>query len=58
MLNSHDKKENDCRMLGHTLTFHYCRSAKEGLPCSKIFNCWFEIFPVQQFISNNYSAEE
>ena len=45
-------------MLGHVLTFHYCRTMKEGLPCGRILDCWFEVMPVQQFIEKNYSEEE
>lgn len=47
-----------CRMLGHKVPFAYCRSLKEGLPCSKILDCWFEVLPVEQFVSEHYSPEE
>jgi len=45
-------------MLGHFLTFSYCRSNNNGFPCSKVLDCWFQHFPVQEFIMNNYSTEE
>lgn len=45
-------------MLGHTLGFKYCRIMHEGLPCHNILNCWFERFPVQEYIKENYSVEE
>lgn len=45
-------------MLGHFLTFDYCRSVTKGLPCSKVLDCWFQHFPVQKYISENYSEEE
>ncbi len=44
-------------MLGHTLGFGYCRIMHEGLPCHNILNCWFERFPVQSFLEENYSRE-
>jgi hypothetical protein len=47
-----------CRMLGHKVPFSYCRSLKEGLPCSKILDCWFEVLPIEQFVSEHYSSEE
>jgi len=45
-------------MLGHFLTFDYCRASNEGLPCSKVLDCWFQHFAIQEFMENNYSAEE
>ncbi|MCF8056167.1 MAG: hypothetical protein K9K37_05970 [Desulfocapsa sp.] len=58
MKDKFDKQEGYCKMLGHFLTFDYCRSMNKGLPCSKVLDCWFQIFPVQEFITNNFSAEE
>ncbi|MCB2181533.1 MAG: hypothetical protein KQH63_05880 [Desulfobulbaceae bacterium] len=58
MKKKYDKREGYCRMLGHFLPFHYCRTMKEGLPCGKILDCWFEMIPIQQFIAENYSKEE
>ncbi len=45
-------------MLGHFLPFNYCRTMNEGLPCTKILDCWFEMIPIQQFIAEHYSEEE
>lgn len=58
MIDENDKQEGYCKMLGHFLTFDYCRSANEKLPCSKVLDCWFQQFPVEKFIKENYSAEE
>ena len=58
MIKKHDKRENYCRMLGHVLPFKYCRTMKEGLPCGRILDCWFEVMPIEQFIEVNYSEEE
>ncbi len=58
MISEHDTKEGYCKMLGHFLQFSYCRAANEGLPCSKILDCWFQSFPVQEFIAKSYSLEE
>ena len=57
-INVFDDKEGYCRMLGHHLRFSYCRSCREGLPCFKILDCWFEEFDVRKFIEVNFSAEE
>ncbi len=58
MKEQYDDKSGYCRMLGHTLGFNYCRIMREGLPCHNILHCWFERFPVQEFIEENYSKEE
>lgn len=58
MKNQYDTKEGYCKMLGHFLTFAYCRTANKGMPCNRVLDCWFEHFPIQEFISENYSAEE
>lgn len=57
MKEQYDDKSGYCRMLGHTLGFGYCRIMHEGLPCHNILNCWFERFPVQSFLEENYSRE-
>ena len=53
-----DDREGYCRLLGHHLRFSYCRSCQEGLPCSRILDCWFEKFDVRKFVEENFSAEE
>jgi hypothetical protein len=53
-----DEKAGYCRILGHHLRFSYCRSCREGLPCFKILDCWFEKFDVRTFIEENFSSEE
>lgn len=45
-------------MLGHHLTFHYCRTVSEGLPCRQILNCWHESLPIQKFIGEHFSEPE
>jgi hypothetical protein len=55
---TYDHLEVYCRKLGHTLPFKYCRIESNGLPCSKIMDCWFQRFPIQEYIQNNYSREE
>lgn len=45
-------------MLGHELTFGYCRWPGRELPCSRIFDCWHETFAVDDFIREHYSEEQ
>jgi hypothetical protein len=53
-----DDEECYCRILGHHLSFSYCRSCQEGAPCFKILDCWFDKFDVRRFIEENYTTEE
>ena len=56
MKDQYDKKEGYCRMLGHRLPFRYCRTAhNDELPCRKIVDCWFDEFPIMEFLAENYS---
>ena len=58
MKEQYDAKNGYCRMLGHTLSFSYCRAMNSGLPCYNILNCWFERFDIETFVTENYSVEE
>jgi len=53
-----DNEEIYCRKLGHHLAFKYCRTEREGFPCSKILDCWFEKIPIEEFVRKNYSKAE
>ena len=57
-IEEHDKRNIRCRMLGHELTFGYCRQPGRDLPCAKIFDCWFEIFNVEEFMREHYTEEQ
>ena len=58
MSDQYDKQEGYCKILGHFLTFDYCRTVNKGLPCNKVLDCWFQHFPVQEFICKSYSKED
>ena len=47
-----------CPMLGGPVTFRYCRLLNEGLPCSRILECWLQKLPLVEFLKTNYSTEE
>ncbi len=53
-----DEISGYCRMLGHYVPFHYCRTVQQDNPCAKILDCYFERFPIQDFLSSNYSESE
>lgn len=53
-----DAVETYCPMLGHGLTFKYCRTMQLDLPCGRILDCWFDRLPIQQYIGDHYTNAE
>ena len=47
-----------CPRLGHQIYFSYCLSESMGLPCFKIFDCWFEHFQVEEYLQKELGPEE
>ncbi len=58
MKNIYENEEGYCRKLGHHLTFGYCPTERNGLPCAKIRDCWFAKIPIDTFLQENFSPEE
>ena len=47
-----------CPRLGGPVEFFYCNSCdREGEPCSKIIDCWWEVFDVQKYLEDHVSPE-
>jgi len=45
-----------CPRLGSEVPFYYCRKCGEnGLPCFKVFDCWWEIFDVVAYLRDELS---
>jgi hypothetical protein len=57
-MDEHDNRKMHCRMLGHEITFAYCRQTGEGQPCRKILDCWFDTFDVEQFAHQYLTKEQ
>ena len=57
-IDAHDERTLYCRMLGHHLSFAYCRTGTGDLPCRKIFDCWFETWDIREFVEAHYTAEQ
>jgi hypothetical protein len=57
-IEAHDHIQQYCRMLGHRVSFAYCRKMNSALPCRNTLDCWKNIFEVEEFIQNFYSEEE
>ena len=59
MDDSKDRLERRCPRLGGAVTFHYCRTmGEDGLPCWKVFDCWWERFDVVAFLQGSMPAED
>ncbi|MBN1760811.1 MAG: hypothetical protein JW863_20955 [Chitinispirillaceae bacterium] len=56
MISEHDEKKRRCPMLGHEVSFSYCRAPGSDTPCRKIFDCWWETFDVTSFVNSHYDA--
>jgi len=53
-----DSFEIRCRKLGHLIYFSYCRRENSGLPCTRIIDCWYDYFPVEEFLRAKLSEKE
>ncbi len=54
----HDARTLYCRKLGHEIKFHYCRNENSGKLCTKIRDCWFEVFDIDEYLTENYATED
>jgi len=57
-IEQHDKRKIHCRMLGHEITFAYCRQTAGTQPCRKILDCWFETFDVEAFAKEHFTGDQ
>jgi len=53
-----DDFEIRCPRLGHQVSFSYCRSENNGLPCFKTLDCWYEHFLVEEFLKEELTPEQ
>jgi len=47
-----------CRRLGNPVAFSYCRIESKGLPCSKIMDCWYDHFMIEDFMRQELTPDE
>ena len=57
-LTDNDERVLRCRRLGHSVTFHYCRTQEGDSVCPRILDCWWEVFEVHAFLEENLPAEK
>jgi hypothetical protein len=54
-----DPLQRRCPRLGGTVHFAYCRrQGEDGLPCFKVFDCWWEVFDVVGFLRSRLDAAD
>ncbi len=58
MIDQYDELESRCRLLGHPVSFQYCRSQAEGHACRHLLNCWFERIPIEAYAQQYLTQEE
>jgi len=61
-MNTNQSPPNDnfqirCPRLGHQISFSYCRTENQGLPCFKTLDCWFQLFEVETFLKAELPPE-
>jgi len=54
---NYDTLEARCPMLGHLVSFRYCRSL-DRLPCRRLMQCWSSQIDVRAYLEGRYSAQE
>ena len=47
-----------CPRLGHQISFSYCRRENMGKPCFKTLDCWFQHFPVEDYLRQELTPGE
>jgi len=53
----HDQRMRYCPKLGHEVTYGYCRMPGAQQPCTRVLDCWWEIFDVASFVRESYGPE-
>lgn len=53
-IDKYDGKRRYCPMLGHHVTFSYCRHPGSDTPCRTVFDCWWEVFEIEEFIREHF----
>jgi hypothetical protein len=47
-----------CPQLGDSVTFGYCRTMNQSLPCARMVSCWGGIFDVEGFLQEHFDQTE
>jgi hypothetical protein len=53
-----DALEIRCPRLGGTVPFRYCMAPGEPAVCSKVLDCWWEVFDVVSHLKRQLSEED
>jgi len=59
LMENKDHSERRCPRLGGSVLFHYCENCgDDGLPCFKIFDCWWEYFDVTNYLKEKLPEDQ
>ncbi|MBW2058618.1 MAG: hypothetical protein JRH07_11625 [Deltaproteobacteria bacterium] len=58
MIEEHDGKGIRCPRLGGEVTFKFCRTMNDHLPCGWIARCWRGQLDIEKFLADHYSPQE
>jgi hypothetical protein len=53
-IDSQDSRSRRCPLLGHDVSFSYCRQPGQSTPCRKILDCWWQTFDIQEFLQTHF----
>ncbi|HOP48116.1 MAG TPA: hypothetical protein PK874_10680 [Desulfobacteraceae bacterium] len=56
--NPDDDYKIRCPRLGHQISFSYCLSENNGLPCFMTINCWNDHFDAEEFLRKRLSQKD
>ena len=57
-ITAHDHRTRRCPMLGHEVSFAYCRAPGSPLPCRRILDCWGGLFDVRGYLEAHFSKQQ
>jgi len=46
-----------CRQLGGEVTFRYCRTVTDGLPCARLVACWRTVLDAAAYLAEHYDPQ-
>ena len=58
MIEVHDSLVIHCPQLGGEISFRYCRTVNETLPCRRVIPCWEFRMDIVQFLNDHYSSDQ
>jgi hypothetical protein len=58
LIEQHDERQMRCPRVGGEVTFRFCRSENNMLPCRFVVGCWQGLVDIEAFLNEHFSEEE